>query len=377
MLRLRFVCLLICCAGLVALAACGATPASAPTTVPGGVGTTTSPAASLAASSSQPTAIPANTPAARGTASVASMPGTRVAAATSSARTTTSVATPAARPQLPATVHDLNGRTVVISDVSRIVVLTGDIAEVVWALGLGAQVVATDTSATYPEAAKQAPKIGYMRTLSAEGILAQRPTVVIGGESAGPPAVLEQLRGAGVPVVIVATPSTLTAPAQKIREVAAALGVPDVGERLATQIQQEIAAAQALAAQAKSKPRVVFLNLRGNQVQQISGRGTPAQAVIEGAGGIDAGAAAGVSGYQPLTAEGLVAAQPDYILVFSLGLASIGGTDQLLQLPGVSQTPAGQGRKVLSYDDQYLLGLGPRTGQMLDELVRALHPEVR
>jgi hypothetical protein len=32
---------------------------------------------------------------------------------------------------------------------------------------------------------------------------------------------------------------------------------------------------------------------------------------------------------------------------------------------------------VLSFEDQYLLGLGPRTGQALMDLVKALHSELR
>ncbi len=291
----------------------------------------------------------------------------------------TSAASPVvgATPQLPVTVSDKDGRPVTISDVSRTIALTGDVAEIIWALGWGSSVIATDTSAIYPPEAKSAPKIGYMRSLSAEGILALKPTVVIGNDSAGPPAVLEQLRGAGVPVLIIANPSSLDTPAAKIRTIATAMGIPATGEALARQTQMEIDTAKALAAKATSKPRVAFLNLRGNQVQQLSGKGAPAQAVIEAAGGIDAGAAAGISGYKPLTPEGLVTSQPEVYLLFTLSLESVGGVDGLLAIPGVTETPAGQQRRVLHYEDQYLLGFGPRTGKMLHELTLALHPELR
>ena len=68
----------------------------------------------------------------------------------------------------------------VVEDISRIVVLNGDITEVVFALGLGDNVVGVDTSATYPTEALELPKIGYQRSLSAEGILSMAPSVVIG-----------------------------------------------------------------------------------------------------------------------------------------------------------------------------------------------------
>ena len=60
-----------------------------------------------------------------------------------------------------------------IRNVSRIVPLNGDIAETIFTLGLSSRVVGVDTSALYPKRfVDRLPKIGYQRTLSAEGILA-------------------------------------------------------------------------------------------------------------------------------------------------------------------------------------------------------------
>jgi iron complex transport system substrate-binding protein len=280
-------------------------------------------------------------------------------------------------PVLPATVTDATGNEVTVSDVSRIVPLNGDIAEIVWTLGLGANVVGVDTSATYPaEWVEPLPKIGYQRQLSAEGILSLDPTVVIGTENAGPPEVIEQIRDAGVPVVILAIETNLEAPVQKITGVAAALGVADTGEALAAKTQAEIDAALALAATATSKPRVAFLYVRGTTTQMIAGEGTDAGVLIAAAGGIDAGAEAGITDYAPITAESLAAAQPDVLLLLTAGLESVGGIDGLLEIPGIAQTPAGQNRAVLDYDDLYLLGLTPRAGQALHDLVLGLHPEL-
>jgi iron complex transport system substrate-binding protein len=261
-------------------------------------------------------------------------------------------------------------------DAARIVPLNGDIAEIVWALGRGDRVVATDVSATFPAEARAKPKVGYQRALSAEGILALRPTLAVGTEEAGPPPVLAQLRTAGVRVEIVPAGTGVESAAAKIRAVAAAVGAEAEGEKLATTVTGEIDAARQRAAAATGKPRVAFLYLRGPQTLTIGGRGSRADAMITAAGGVDAGAEAGIEGFKPLTAEALAAARPDVILVLSAGLKSVGGVDGLLRLPGVAQTPAGKARRVLDYDDLLLLGLGPRTGQALDELVSGLHPDL-
>ena len=293
----------------------------------------------------------------------------------------TPAATPFAEaptPRLPVTVTDATDTEVTVSDVGRIVPLNGDIAEIVWALGLGDNVVGVDTSATYPpQETESLPKVGYQRQLSAEGILSLQPTVIVGSEDAGPPEVIEQLRSAGVPVVILpGDDDTIEAPPRKIERVAAALGVADRGEELAAETEAEIEAARDLAAQADASPRVLFLYVRGAGTQMIAGAETSADTMITAAGGVNAGAEAGLTGFQPLTAEAIVAAQPDVFLLLEAGLESIGGADGLLQIPGIAETPAGEQRQVLAYDDLYLLAMGPRTGQALHDLVLGLHPEL-
>ncbi len=279
-----------------------------------------------------------------------------------------------AEPQLPATVVDYQGEQVTITSIERIVSLNGDIAEIIFALGMGDYIVGVDSSATYPpERTKTLPNIGYQRRLSAEGILALNPTLIIGDEAAGPPEVLAQIRAAGVPVAITADPPTLDAPMQKIRFVAQALGIPQRGERLAAQVEAEIARARDLANRISNPPHVLFLYLRGTDVQQVAGSRTPVDVMITAAGGLNAGAEAGIAEFKPLSPEVVVAAQPDVILVLEKGLESVGGVDGLLTIPGLADTPAGKQRHIIALDDLYLLGMGPRTGQALADLAIAFY----
>lgn len=251
--------------------------------------------------------------------------------------------------------------------------LNGDLAEVVWALGLGDQVVATDVSATYPPEAAAAPKIGYQRTLNAEGILSFEPTLVLGNEEAGPPEVITQLRDAGVPVEILGYESELPAVGEKIRAMAEILGVPDEGARLATTTEEAIAAALATADGYTDEPSGVFLYFRGADVQLIGGAGAGSDSIFPAIGMRDVATEAGITGIVPLTPEALVDLEPDVIVVTTAGLESVGGIDGLLTVPGVAETPAGRDRRVLAYDDQQLLGFGPRLPALLGELVVDVH----
>ncbi|GAA3121819.1 heme/hemin ABC transporter substrate-binding protein [Streptosporangium carneum] len=273
---------------------------------------------------------------------------------------------------LPVTVQSADGKQVEVKDASKIIPLTGDVAEIVFALGLADKVVGVDLSATGLPEARQKPQIGYQRALAAEGILSLRPTVLVGTEEAGPPQVIDQLRGAGIPVVTVSSGAGgVDEVPGKIELIGKALGVADKGAELAAKTKAEIDAARAKAT-GTEKARVAFLYLRGqSKTYQLGGAGTRADAMIAAAGAEDAGTAAGVKGYKPITAEAMVKAAPDHILVMSMGLESVGGVEELLKLPGVAETPAGKNRRVVSLDDLELLGMGPRTGQAIDKLVTA------
>lgn len=246
----------------------------------------------------------------------------------------------------------------------RIIPLGGSVTETVYALGFGDKVVATDVSSTWPVEATKLPQVGYQRTLSAENILALNPTLIIASTEAGPPAAIEQLRHAGVELVIVPADPTISGIRQKIAGVANALGAKEKGQALIDSLDRTLAGLDTVPTDASTK--VMFIYSRGSGSTFISGSNTPADLMIRLAGGRNA--VNGYEGFRPVTAEGVVAAAPDVILVPTKGLESMGGIDGLLKVPGMAETPAGRNRRIVAMDDLYLLGLGPRTGAAARDL---------
>ena len=105
--------------------------------------------------------------------------------------------------QDPITITDVDGNVVAIEDTSRVATLGGVFTETAYALGAQDQVAAVDASSFYPpEALAEKPNFGYYRFLSAEPVLAQAPSLIIGNEETGPPEVVAQLRDAGVPILL-------------------------------------------------------------------------------------------------------------------------------------------------------------------------------
>ncbi len=86
----------------------------------------------------------------------------------------------------------------------RIVSVAGSLTEIVYALGAEDRLVGVDATSLHPPSARALPQVGYHRSLSAEGILSLAPDLVLASETAGPPAILDQIRSAGVPIRIVA-----------------------------------------------------------------------------------------------------------------------------------------------------------------------------
>ncbi|ESQ03377.1 hemin ABC transporter substrate-binding protein [Streptomyces albidoflavus] len=283
---------------------------------------------------------------------------------------------PAPEPKLPAKAASADGHTVTVEDTSRVVPLTGSLNEIVFTLGLGEQVVARDITATFEQAA-DLPVVTRAHDVSAESVLSLKPTVVLADTTTGPAETITQIRDAGIPLVVLDPPKNLDDIGPRIRAVAGALGVAEAGKALVERTEQRIEKVRADVPDlpAADRPRVAFLYLRGSaSVYLLGGRESGAGSLLEAAGALDAGKESGLrKDFTAITSEALAKAAPDAILVMAKGLKSVDGIDGLVEIPGVAETPAGMDRRVVSIDDGVLLNYGPRTDQVLADLVDQLY----
>ncbi|HLT15519.1 MAG TPA: ABC transporter substrate-binding protein [Acidimicrobiales bacterium] len=281
---------------------------------------------------------------------------------------------PAVEPELPVTVESADGRTVTVEDISRIVPLKGHISEVIFALGLGDRVVARDISATHAEV-QDLPLVTRAHDVSAEAVLAQRPTLVLVDPDNGPSEAIEQIRSTGVPVVVVDYATSVDEVDDHIRTIAEILGVSEAGERLVADTEARLDAVRREIPEDAGDLVVAFLYLRGSAgVYLIGGPDSGPDSMIEAAGARNAGTELGLENpFTSLTSEALVKAQPDVILLTTTGLESVGGVDGLLEIPGIAQTPAGKARRVITVEDGLLFGFGSRTPDALADLIAELY----
>ena len=249
---------------------------------------------------------------------------------------------------------------------NRIVSLGGNITETIFALGEGDRVVAIDASSLYPEKVLELPKVGYYRQVSTEGILSSKPSMVIASDAAGPKEAMDQITKIGVPVMQVPSEKTLSGTETRIQKIASLLNKEKEGSELIAQIHSDLKQVQKPA----SPPRVLFIYARGGGTLSVAGKKTAASEMIQLAGGVNA--VQEYEGYKPLNAESIIIAKPDYILLTTRGLSSIGTVEDVVALKGISETPAAKLNRIISMDDLLLLGFGPRTGKAAATLSKLL-----
>ena len=254
----------------------------------------------------------------------------------------------------------------------RIVAVGGALTEIVYALGLQDRLVGIDTTSLYPpEALQQKPSVGYMRQLSAEGVLGLNPELILATEGSGPKETLSVLTEAKVPIVTVPEHFSEDGILERIKIVAHELGADARGNCLSEAVTRDLAALRKLREKIVDKRRVMFVISYVNGRAMVAGRKTAAHEIIALAGATNA--IDGYDGYKPLSDEAIVAAKPDVLMVMQRGRDQI-SSEAIFGNAAFALTPAAKDKAFIAMDGLYLLGFGPRTAAAARDLAVSLYP---
>lgn len=256
----------------------------------------------------------------------------------------------------------------------RIVSLGGDATEILYALGLGERIVAVDTtSVAPPEALKVKVNVGYMRQLSAEGVLSTGGTVIVANAQVGPPEVVHALKAASIRFVSLPGNESPGKIPEKVLLIGKAFEKADAARDLARRIEAGLATVAGRREKIKNPLKAIFVLGVTNGRAMVAGTSTAADTMLTLAGAVNA--AAELKGYKPLTNEALLGLAPEVAIT----MRREGATDNrslLSSLPGFSQSPAGKLGRLIEMDAHYLLGFGPRTHEAALDLMSELYPEL-
>ena len=248
----------------------------------------------------------------------------------------------------------------------RIVTIGGAATEIVFALGAGNSVVATDLSSIYPPQARELPMVGYVRNISPEGVLSMEPDLVIATGALGPPNARQMLERLDIDIIWLPKLSTPEELLSSIKTVSERLSRIEAAEALIEGVNRDLAQASKNSSNwAKDALTVLFLLEPPGKSSSGMGGGlnSKADTLISLAGGKNA--ATGFSGFKPVSAESLVAMNPDVILVGQSNRH--GGSPESIQ--AMIATPALSEVSAIKKDAVYAvplddLAFGPRLGEV-------------
>ncbi|WP_260680493.1 cobalamin-binding protein [Thalassotalea sp. PS06] len=156
----------------------------------------------------------------------------------------------------------------------RIIALAPHIVEMLYAIDLGDNIIATLEHADYPEAAKAIPRVGNYAQLNIEAIVALQADVIIAWKTGNPDADIQRLKQLGQ-TVIYSHPQRLVDVANEIESFGMRFGNADAANVKADEFRQAL---QQLQASYQDKaPVTVFYQLWPQPLTTVAGNAWPQQ----------------------------------------------------------------------------------------------------
>lgn len=256
----------------------------------------------------------------------------------------------------------------------RIVSLSPNTTEALFALGAGDRVVGRSRFCDYPPEVAQIPSVGGYVDASLEVILALSPDLVVGARGPAGPMLVQKLVAFGIPTFFPSTESMAEID-DMLQALGARLGIADAGQRLVEKVR---ARRGAVSRALESEPVVRVLFLFGLSPIVAAGPASFANEMVELARGRNV--VTGGGAYPTLSAERLIVLAPDLVINgaamtgASHGGGLVRGDPSLAEHPALRELGAVRAGRTVAIYDETVIRPGPRVGEGLATLARAIHP---
>ena len=244
---------------------------------------------------------------------------------------------------------------------TRIVVAGGSISEIIYFLGSQDKIVALDVTSNYPEIAKELPSIGYVRNLSAEGILSMNPSIILGEDDMGPPGVIKQLREVNIDLRIIPEKKTIDGILDKIYCIASIIDkVSQAENRINDYLIPDILRLEkSLQLSILNPKKVMFVfSIKGNKII-VGGSGTSGDGFIKMTGSKNIFGS--FEGWKSVSQEAVIKENPYYIIMSQRDLHNSETIKAITENPIFQNIKAKEEGNFIFDDAMAMLGYGPRT----------------
>ena len=251
---------------------------------------------------------------------------------------------------------------------NSIVVAGGSITEIIYFLNLQNKLVGVDVTSNYPLKAKKLPSIGYIRNLSIEGLLSLKPNLILAEESIGPPIIVKQLNKTSVEFRIIKNNYTIDGINEKFLCISKILDVEIKNNIDYKKFVNNVKKLKSFVKNNnKEKKDILLILMMKGTSPIIAGKNTSGHGFIKMIG--QNNSMDKVSGWKPVSAEEILIANPNYIIITKRALKDFISIEKFLKLPGISSTKAAKNKNVFIKDGMSLLGYGPRTINVAKEIL--------
>ena len=252
---------------------------------------------------------------------------------------------------------------------ARIVSLSPSTTEPLFVIGAGGRVVGRSRYCDWPPEVLKLPQIGGYVDPSFEAILALRPDLVTGARGPAGAAMSERLEARGIATFLPKTESFAQIDAM-ILGLGERTGRAKEAKATVDALDARVAAVEKAVA---TKPRVRVLLVFGLEPLSVAGPQSFADEMIRRAGGDNVVTEGG--GYPTIGVERVMTLDPD--VVVNAAIAEAHGKERISsETPGWGRVRAVVSGRVMPVTDESVLRPGPRIGDGLATLARALHPDV-
>lgn len=257
-------------------------------------------------------------------------------------------------------------QAIIAQEHKRIASAGGDLTEILFEFGVGERVIGVDSTSIYPPQVKALEQIGYVRGLSAEGVLAIAPDLLVGSSDMGPPVVMDNLQAAGLEIAYAPEGQGAERYVQKVRFIGGLLDMPVRAEELIATYRDALAEIATRREKLAQSPRVLLVLSVRDGAPIVAGKGTTGHDIITLSGGQNV---ADFEGWKPMNSEAIIAAQPQLIVMSDAHMERLGGHDVVMSRPDIATTPAGRNNAYISLNAQLMLQFGPRSPQAMHALL--------
>ncbi len=259
-------------------------------------------------------------------------------------------------------------------DPTNIVVAGGSITEILYFIEQENRIIGVDVTSNYPKEAKKLPSIGYVRSLSTEGILSLNPKLILGENDMGPPLVVNQLKEINMDLRIIPEEQTSYGIVDKIKCVASILGCIDSADiRVTNDLMPTIMELETLVDLNESNKKNVMLILSMQGTSPIvAGKGTSGDNFIKMAGAKNVFDS--FDGWKPVSEESIINVNPEFFIIPSRDMHKGSNVKNLTTNPIFINTEAGADKNFIFEDSMAMLGFGPRTIDIALKVAKKLYP---